>query len=373
MIKDPKQIITPYAFSVHKDLLGLPLASPSRRLSALLIDLTIASILTSLGAYLLATAASGVFFWIVVRTKSSVWWKNLFKYGVATFASILVFALSYSLTESDSDFDNPTIITSAKDSTGTVNDSTELDLLTLGRIFSELNTNDSTNLEDNIEELALNIAKEFGLENDNENIDHREALFKENVSPMLLEFSNSILASDTLAIDSLRAKLSPIVSSLELEGNSVKLEKLTSRNSRLADKNEELQELVDNPTLMRTIKATAEDLGLTFGWIGLYFVLTLALFKGTTLGKKVLGLKVIRLNNKPIGFWYSFERFGGYAAGIATGLLGFFQIYWDPNRQAIHDKIAGTVVVDLRESKIKKVAEMQDEILTNEKDTKIDE
>ena len=36
---------------------------------------------------------------------------------------------------------------------------------------------------------------------------------------------------------------------------------------------------------------------------------------------------------------------GGYAAGLATGLLGFAQIFWDKNRQAIHDKIAETAVV----------------------------
>jgi uncharacterized RDD family membrane protein YckC len=30
---------------------------------------------------------------------------------------------------------------------------------------------------------------------------------------------------------------------------------------------------------------------------------------------------------------------------VATGTLGFLQIYWDANRQAIHDKVAGTVVI----------------------------
>jgi uncharacterized RDD family membrane protein YckC len=30
---------------------------------------------------------------------------------------------------------------------------------------------------------------------------------------------------------------------------------------------------------------------------------------------------------------------------VATGLLGFAQIWWDSNRQAIHDRIVGTVVV----------------------------
>lgn len=62
-------------------------------------------------------------------------------------------------------------------------------------------------------------------------------------------------------------------------------------------------------------------------------------------------IQVIRLNAKPINLWFSFERFGGYAAGLTTGLIGFFQIYWDKNRQAIHDKIAGTVVIDLAKTK----------------------
>ena len=55
--------------------------------------------------------------------------------------------------------------------------------------------------------------------------------------------------------------------------------------------------------------------------------------------------QVVRLNGQPITLWVAFERLGGYAAGVATGLLGFFQIFWDPNRQGIHDRIAGTAVI----------------------------
>jgi hypothetical protein len=42
------------------------------------------------------------------------------------------------------------------------------------------------------------------------------------------------------------------------------------------------------------------------------------------------------------------KRYGGYAAGLATGGLGFMQVLWDPNRQALHDKAAHTAVIDLR-------------------------
>jgi hypothetical protein len=34
---------------------------------------------------------------------------------------------------------------------------------------------------------------------------------------------------------------------------------------------------------------------------------------------------------------------------MATGMIGFVQVLWDDNRQAIQDKIAHTVVIDLRQ------------------------
>lgn len=58
-----------------------------------------------------------------------------------------------------------------------------------------------------------------------------------------------------------------------------------------------------------------------------------------------MGIRIIRLDGQQIGWWAAFERFGGYAAGVATGLLGFAQISWDRNRQAVQDKISETVVI----------------------------
>ena len=73
-----------------------------------------------------------------------------------------------------------------------------------------------------------------------------------------------------------------------------------------------------------------------------------AWFNGQTVGKMLCRIRVTKIDAKPLSFWESFERYGGYSAGLATGLLGFLQIMWDPNRQAIHDKISETVVLDLR-------------------------
>jgi hypothetical protein len=88
-----------------------------------------------------------------------------------------------------------------------------------------------------------------------------------------------------------------------------------------------------------------EELGLGFGWGALYLTVTHTWWKGTSVGKKLLRIRVVMIDKRPLSLWLSFERVGGYAAGFATGLLGFAQIFWDPNRQAIHDKVSETIVI----------------------------
>ncbi|HKP75265.1 MAG TPA: hypothetical protein VJT67_06950, partial [Longimicrobiaceae bacterium] len=61
---DPRKIITPESFHVAPHLLGLPLASPSRRLAAILLDLLFCSILANVGGKVLFALALGAsFFW----------------------------------------------------------------------------------------------------------------------------------------------------------------------------------------------------------------------------------------------------------------------------------------------------------------------
>ena len=103
----------------------------------------------------------------------------------------------------------------------------------------------------------------------------------------------------------------------------------------------------DINSIIEFIKGVITDLGVEFGWAAFYFTAFTALWRGQTPGKKLLKIKVLQLDGTPLSISDSFGRYGGYGAGIATGLLGFLQIYWDPNRQAIHDKISATVVIDL--------------------------
>jgi RDD family len=100
------------------------------------------------------------------------------------------------------------------------------------------------------------------------------------------------------------------------------------------------------------VRSVLDELGFGFGWASVYLTVMLSWWKGQTVGKRVMGIRVLRLDGEPITWWVAFERAGGYAAGLATGLLGFAQVFWDANRQAIHDRIVGTVVVLDRAEKI---------------------
>ena len=101
----------------------------------------------------------------------------------------------------------------------------------------------------------------------------------------------------------------------------------------------------DEGGLVTWFSDRVESLGFGLGWWTMYFAILMPWMRGQTPGKRALGIRVVRLDGQPVTWWHAFERAGGYAAGLATGTLGFAQIYWDPNRQGIHDKVAGTVVV----------------------------
>ena len=67
---------------------------------------------------------------------------------------------------------------------------------------------------------------------------------------------------------------------------------------------------------------------------------------GQTIGKKVLGIRVIDFKvGGPIGYGRGLLRtIARYLSAIVI-LLGYLWMLWDPEKQTWHDKIAGTVVV----------------------------
>jgi uncharacterized RDD family membrane protein YckC len=114
---------------------------------------------------------------------------------------------------------------------------------------------------------------------------------------------------------------------------------------RLAAENQRLRESVRGSSWLNVVADFSRTFGLTFGWAGVYFTLCTAWGRGRTLGKFLVGTRVVRLDGRALTAMDTFTRYGGYAAGLATGLIGFARLLWDPNRQAIEDKIAWTVVL----------------------------
>lgn len=90
------------------------------------------------------------------------------------------------------------------------------------------------------------------------------------------------------------------------------------------------------------------EFGIGYGWALVYFTMLPVWWRGQTVGKRLLGLRTVELTGKPMTPMLGFKRFGGYLAGMATGGLGLLQLLWDPNRQALQDKAAHTVVLDER-------------------------
>ena len=125
----------------------------------------------------------------------------------------------------------------------------------------------------------------------------------------------------------------------------------STREAELAAALEELRRLRREhrpPRWLDHIDANVRELAQGFGWGIVYFSLLPAFWQGRTLGKAMLGLRIVELGGRRLTPLRALKRYGGYAAGLATGGLGFAQMLWDPNRQALHDKAAHTVVLDDR-------------------------
>jgi hypothetical protein len=86
----------------------------------------------------------------------------------------------------------------------------------------------------------------------------------------------------------------------------------------------------------------------------LYFTLLTRLW-GTTLGKRLCGLRVVRLDAEPLSLLEAFERFTGYLHIPAFFGWPLVDLWRDPNRQLPHDRTVHTVVIRARRERRAKV------------------
>ena len=89
----------------------------------------------------------------------------------------------------------------------------------------------------------------------------------------------------------------------------------------------------------------------------LYWGLANYFGNGQTPGKWVARTRVVSLTGERMGLWQSIERGLGYGAAMLELGLGFLQFFWDRNRMCAQDRLAETIVIDVRKPKANAVAE----------------
>jgi uncharacterized RDD family membrane protein YckC len=94
----------------------------------------------------------------------------------------------------------------------------------------------------------------------------------------------------------------------------------------------------------------------------LYFAVALKLGKGQTPGKWLMKIRVLSLSHQQLGWWQAIERALGYGASFLEGGFGFVQYFIHRNRMTVHDRIAETIVVDLRKKRLLHVEQAEPEL-----------
>ncbi|MEY3002715.1 MAG: hypothetical protein RLZZ428_1090 [Pseudomonadota bacterium] len=84
--------------------------------------------------------------------------------------------------------------------------------------------------------------------------------------------------------------------------------------------------------------------GIVISW--LYWAVMESSPKQATLGKMALGIKVTNLNGERISFARASGRFFGKIVSSLLLLIGFIMIAITKKKQGLHDKMAGTLIVN---------------------------
>ena len=370
--QDPREIITPDAFSVAPELLGLPLAHPWRRAAAILIDLSLIGLLANARGVLLALTGGSFLFWLAFRGRKAGLGSKMARATIGCSGAVIVFVAVLAVWGTIF-LDEDSVLFEAESEGG------EAVPVTLGAaadLLSLLGSSDTTEAEEAAARVVRRLEEQgiapsqmrAVLEDMADDADEPVVRAIEraigstsemapgygelSLDSLLEAFSAARAAGDTAAERSIAPLLGPRVAEDEWNAREMQIVRLEARNEGLAaelQSTEEALEAERDRGLISTILAFLDELGLGIGWSGLYFTFLTAFFKGRTPGKRVLGIRVVKLDGSAISYWIAFERFGGYAASLFTGMEGFLRILWDRNRQGLEDKLAETVVI--RETK----------------------
>jgi len=320
--KETRKIVTPYAFTVSPELLGQPLATPARRGIAMLIDVLLISVLSALGALFFAGFVALTFFKAGDRLKQQKRF-NIPRLALRGSAAFLLFFIVFTMISDIGEHDKPVLSIAAQQQE---NEESMKSLLDLAAALIDVSCKDDN-------ECLLNYAEGVAVG----------------------------AAAMEVPVEDINATTTDIISQKEWddEKKSLFMDKFVNTlNEERNAYNDDILEITQSAdttqqtnavySLVKWVEGIMSDLGLGLGWAALYFSVFTAWWRGQTIGKKMVGIEVVKLDGDYPSLWESFGRYGGYGAGFATGLLGFLQIYWDPNRQAIQDKISETLVLRLK-------------------------
>jgi hypothetical protein len=373
---DARTEVTEHRFRVDPSLLGLALATPARRGLAMAVDGLAIAVLANAPGFVFGIAVALVLLRVTRGSQGGVLRRSARRVSRAA-AAVVLFAVAIStwssvaeLLKRDGGAESPTTATVPTPSEGVAAATALLGFTTAGdeaaavahagrfasalrsagageaEIVEALNSAASSRsdrpwLVSAVDSMGSSLAAGTA----DEAVPEAESALPRTIEPVVREWGDAVDRGDTAAALRASAAARDLIAgdSLRALREAVQSERATT--AAIATQLEQERERSGILAMLRTL---LDDLGLGFGWGGLYFTGFLALWSGQTPGKRLLGIRVVRLDGSPIGWWAAFERFAGYAAGLATGLIGFVQIFWDDNRQAIQDKISETVVVRLQ-------------------------
>ncbi|MBU1392634.1 MAG: RDD family protein [Gammaproteobacteria bacterium] len=377
--KDPKTMVTPHAFTIADTVLYTPLAAPLKRALAMLIDGLLITVLAEQMDWMFVLLVVGI---IYIEKRSHKLGRFL-KWGL--YAAMLAFML---LTTVDNIFN-------IQGSNSTDIDQSDQQTVLGEQVLTSLPAIISLSLCDNYAcgKTQVQSLREV-IENASASKGMTETERREIVLHTITNSSLSAADSEKLQTEVLDGTLWPVIApQAELQMPDTQSEPKSTQAIGTSEPTDPAQGLVANTvkvpettnvtktvlqlgtkgkgaddeeestthSVIAWVKGFMSDMGLGFGWAAFYFTVFTARFDGQTLGKKMLGIRVIQLDGAKISLWAAFGRYGGYAAGFTTGLLGFMQIFWDANRQGIQDKISSTVVIDLAQMHKKQRLEQQEQ------------
>lgn len=98
-------------------------------------------------------------------------------------------------------------------------------------------------------------------------------------------------------------------------------------------------------TVVAFVNAVTFESGKALWFLLAVYHLGMWSWKGTTLGGSILGLRLIRIDGRPLDWQTCAFRLLGCVVSILPLGLGFFWVAWDAECQSWHDRIAGTTLV----------------------------